>query len=62
MGSYYYLYGRECPYCNVKQDEIMFFDNACDANGEYQGFDTHTCDKCKKKFKIYMDFVLDILE
>ena len=61
MGSYYYLYGRKCPYCDKKMREITFFDNECDENGAEQGFSTARCEHCENKFRIDMGFTLDKL-
>jgi len=62
MGSYYFLYNRKCPYCDKKVDEVIFFTNECDENGELQGFGTSRCEYCKKKFRIDMEFKISKLE
>jgi hypothetical protein len=62
MASYYTMYDSHlCPYCHKIVDEIIFFTNACDAEGLEQGFDTGQCNHCDKKFRIDMEFVLNKL-
>ena len=62
MGSYYYTYALVCPYCDKVVDEVVYFTNAYDTEGQEQGFDTGWCNHCKKKFRIDMEFKLSKLE
>ncbi len=58
MGSYYYLYDKECPCCGNKIDEIIFATNSYDKDGNDRGFDTWFCTYCETYIRIDMKFVI----
>jgi len=55
MGSYYYLFDTECPYCGKTVDEIIFAENSYNENGEPQGYDTSRCEHCGELIKVWME-------
>lgn len=62
MGSYYYFYDKECPYCGKIVDEIIFAENTYDEDGQPQNYDTARCEHCKNLIKIEMEFKFSKLE
>ena len=62
MGSYYYFYDKECPYCGKICDELVYSENNYDKNGEPQGYSTSRCEHCGEHIRIDIDFTFSKLE
>lgn len=62
MGSYYYFYDKECPYCNKICGELIFAENDYDKNGELKDHSISRCEHCGKFIRIDMKFTFSKLE